>query len=248
MRMMTLSNIRANSSNTNVVDVSVSGSEVTLTPTGVGSTIVSVEANDNELIATQIISVSVSPASVVSEADWMPDANLRAVVRTRLGLQEGAALTKEAMLRLTVLVPSNKGVKDITGLEFATNLTNLTSFGNQISVINALSNLTSLTYLHLANNQIRDVTPLENLTSLTYLYLTGNPITDLTPLRRLKANNPNVQLILILVSLPNPLKLSPRSLGCQMRIYVRKCVQDSVYSQTNPHTGSCSRFRLVECQ
>ena len=180
-------NYSASSSNTNVVDATVFGSDVTLTPVGVGSTIVTVEASDGELIATQIISVSVPAISAVSEEDWMPDANLRVVVRSALGLQQDEALTQEAMTGLTLLSVVGAGIKDLTGLEHATNLNNLSLPQSQISVLTPLENLTALTAISLSQNQVRDITPLEDLTALTYLSLSSNHITDITPLEDLTA-------------------------------------------------------------
>ena len=52
----------------------------------------------------------------------MPDPVLRATVRGELGLLPETPLTTEKMLRLDSLDVHDKGILDITGLEFATNL------------------------------------------------------------------------------------------------------------------------------
>ena len=53
----------------------------------------------------------------------IPDANLRAAIEDALGKASGAPITVEEMKTLTTLEASNAGISDLTGLEFATNLT-----------------------------------------------------------------------------------------------------------------------------
>ena len=76
-------------------------------------------------------------------------------------------------------------IADLTGLEYATNLTELDLYHNQISDLTPLAKLTELTELILHFNQIADVTPLGKLTNLVSLGLQTNKITDVTPLAEL---------------------------------------------------------------
>ena len=76
-------------------------------------------------------------------------------------------------------------VTDLTGLEHATQLTELDLSGNQISDITPLGSLTQLTELDLSDNQISDITPLGALTQLIDLDLSDNQIIDVTPLAQL---------------------------------------------------------------
>ena len=145
-----------------------------------------------------------------SEA-WMPDPALRAVIRGELGLLPEVPLTKEKMLRLDYLDVHDKGILDITGLEFAANLRELRLSRNPITDLRPLANLTKLKGLHIGDislpmenlelhpltnliklenlslqrNGILDITPLSGLTKLRTLSIEGNPITDLRPLYRL---------------------------------------------------------------
>ena len=145
-----------------------------------------------------------------SEA-WMPDPVLRATVRGELGLLPETPLTTEKMLRLDSLDVHDKGILDITGLEFATNLRALRLGRNPITDLRPLTNLTKLKDLHIGDislpmanlelqpltnltnlerlilhrNGILDITPLSGLTKLRTLSIEGNPITDLQPLYRL---------------------------------------------------------------
>ena len=65
----------------------------------------------------------------------IPDANLRAVIAKILGKTSDAPITPEDMARLTRLDAPNKAIRDLTGLEYATNLTWLNLRGNTISDI-----------------------------------------------------------------------------------------------------------------
>ena len=117
-----------------------------------------------------------------SEIVEIPDPNLRAEISRPLRKARGAPITRADMATLRVLVVYSAGLTDLTGLEFATNLTYLYLGYNRISDIAALSGLTNLTELWLHNNQISDITALSGLTNLTYLSLGGNQISDIAAL------------------------------------------------------------------
>ena len=61
------------------------------------------------------------------------DANLRLVIRDALGKSAFAPITVPDMARLTVLNASNRNIRELDGLEFATQLTNLNLAGNPLS-------------------------------------------------------------------------------------------------------------------
>ena len=131
------------------------------------------------------ISIHVGPVqnAVANEADWMPDANLRTAVREDLGLANDATFTQAKMLDLTSLHAPQAGISNLTGLEYATNLTSLVAWANQISSLTPLTNLTKLTEIRIGDNQhIQNLTPLAGLTKLTKLGLQGNNISNVTPL------------------------------------------------------------------
>ena len=139
----------------------------------------------------------------VAHADepvFMPDATLRNVVRSALGLQETEPLTKENMKGLRVLdanfhnASDGQGIADLTGLECAVNVEYLYLGGNQnhIQDLRPLSNLVNLRGLHIWHNYYYqgpvtdlDLTPLANLVNLEFISLEGNGITDITPLSNL---------------------------------------------------------------
>ena len=125
----------------------------------------------------------------------IPDANLRAVIADSLGKSRGASITRAEMATLARIVARNKGIRNLTGLEHATNLQVLRLGlvrvngelvnSNDISNLSPLSNLTNLTYLDLDDNSISDISALSNLTNLTYLSLDFNSISDISALSNL---------------------------------------------------------------
>ena len=152
-----------------------------------------------------------------SEA-WMPDPALRAAVRGELGLLPDIPLKKENMRRLDYLYAHDKGILDITGLEFATNLKELHLSQNPITDLRPLSNLTQLVALHFWHVPVRptdlDLRPLANLINLEMLSLTGNGISDVRPLmglkklRRLHLSDNQIEDVSPLVGLTNLWQLS----------------------------------------
>ena len=63
----------------------------------------------------------------------VPDANLRAKIVETLGKSRGAQLAVRDMLALTRLEAPNANIQDLTGLEYAYNLTVLNLEGEYIS-------------------------------------------------------------------------------------------------------------------
>ena len=122
---------------------------------------------------------------------WMPDAALRAAIRGAIGVLPGVPLTKEKLQEITSLNVENKSVYDITGLEFATNLTELAISQNPITDLRSLSNLTQLVKLHFEhvpeNSMDIDLRPLATLINLEVLSLWNTWISaDISALAGLK--------------------------------------------------------------
>ena len=137
--------------------------------------------------------------------------SVRAAVREELGLPAIVTLTKEHMLQFDQLRANDKGISDITGLEFATNLTVLYLSKNPITDLRPLANLTTLKRLYLwnlspntptldlrplaslinleeislENSKVSDISPLAALTKLSELDLSNNQISDISPLAEL---------------------------------------------------------------
>jgi predicted outer membrane repeat protein len=139
------------------------------------------------------VKVTTGAGSDTSNADFtikedpvhFHDANLKAAVEAELGKTDP---TPTDMLGLTYVSvincnqSENYRIADVTGLEYATNLVELTLYYNKFSDISPLAGLTKLTDLDLGGNQISDITPLAGLTKLRTLDLVGNQISDISTL------------------------------------------------------------------
>ena len=90
----------------------------------------------------------------VAQVVNIPDANLRARIEVLLSKNAGDAITVADMQTLTLLSAVNADIRDLTGLEHATNLI----------------------WLELDYNAISDLTPLIPLTQLGGVYLDNNPL------------------------------------------------------------------------
>ena len=124
------------------------------------------------LTATLLLSVTNTTAQVEEavEVVSIPDANLAAAIREALGLPPGAAITSDAMLKLTELLTWGS-VTDLTGLEYATNLTGLNLDNQPISNLSPIAGLIQLEWLGLSHTDVSDISPLASLSQLRSLDL-----------------------------------------------------------------------------
>ena len=130
--------------------------------------------------------------AVARAAVDIPDSNLREAIETALGVVLSNPIALSEMAALTRLEARNANISDLTGLEFATNLTRLElgpervadewRNSNAVKDLSPLAGLTRLTWLHLPNNSILDISAVANLPHLTWLHLSNNNISDLSPL------------------------------------------------------------------
>ena len=189
----------------------------TITPMHDGSVVLNVAANvaedgannPNTAATQQTVPV------LIPEAVWMPDDDLRTLIRSSDGLNipTGTALTQADMKRasfISLTSPSNLYISDLTGLEYATQLTTINLADNGITNLTPLAGLTNLTFLQLDENKgITDFSALADLNNLTQVHfnyteiagaalgslaaqltdltgltlgLSGNEISNLTPL------------------------------------------------------------------
>lgn len=115
-----------------------------------------------------------------------PDKNLETVIREALGKPSGGEILSTELAQLTELRIQYRGVSDLTGLEYCTNLTFLDIRGEPVTDISPLFALTNLTHLALVDNhQISDLSPLSNLFKLEWLAIEVTPLEDISPLSNL---------------------------------------------------------------
>ena len=116
----------------------------------------------------------------------IPDSNLRTAIAEALGKSPNAPITVEEMGKLGRLDARDRGIQDLTGLQFATNLGELRLRGNQINDISPIGGLIDLRRLYLHGNPVSDISPLRGLKNLVRLGFEHTLVTDISPLRGLK--------------------------------------------------------------
>ena len=129
------------------------------------------------------------PERIPGESVDIPDVNLRAAIEAVLSKASGASITVEEMEGLGRLVAQDRGIKDLTGLQSAVNLSRLSLRNNHISDISPIAGLTELKELWLNDNPVSDLSPLKNLTNLTLLEIDDTHVSDLSPLAGLISLN-----------------------------------------------------------
>ena len=147
--------------------------------------------------------MNVASAQVVN----MSDENLAALVRDELNLAPDAPITRQALQRLYGLstgVYSGgefAGIKDLTGLEHATELRHILTVEDEISDLGPLQGLPHLSSLTITGNSINDFSPLAGLPQLRKLFVPVRSMAlmdnllrhvDLTQLEDLKISGKNL--------------------------------------------------------
>ena len=109
------------------------------------------------------------------------DTNLEAAVRAALAIPSNP-LTADDLQALTSLYAGRMQIANLSGLEYATNLTALSLPHNALGDVGPLSGLRKLQSLDLIDNRIADVSPLLGLDALAYLWLDQNRLTNIAGL------------------------------------------------------------------
>jgi Leucine-rich repeat (LRR) protein len=115
-----------------------------------------------------------------------PDPNLRAAVAEALGKSANEPITLQEIQGLRILEARNKNIHDLSGLQFATDLTSLTIVGTLVSDLSPIAALIALRGLWIRHNQISDISPIRGLTNLTHLDIDDNRVSNISPVRNLK--------------------------------------------------------------
>ncbi len=119
----------------------------------------------------------------------IPDPNLRVLITEELGKRPNAPITAEEMKRLRNLDACRggceRGIRDLTGVQFATNLRRINISHNQVSDISPVAGLIELRELWIIDNSISDISPVRGLTNLTHLGFSHCQVSDISPVRGL---------------------------------------------------------------
>ena len=117
----------------------------------------------------------------------IPDPNLRIMIAEELGKNSDVPITVEEMQRLGTLESRDRRVHDLTGLQFATNLTHLELDNSRVSDLSHLKGLTNLNFLEV-HGELADLSPIAGLIHLEHLDVSGTKVSDLTPIAGLLIN------------------------------------------------------------
>jgi len=110
----------------------------------------------------------------------IPDTNLRAAITKELGKGANVPITVEDIKGLRWLRVVGAGIRDMTGLEYATNLEQLRLIDNPITDISPVTGLTNLTTLKITDGKVSDLSLVAGLTQLESLEVGGNEISDIS--------------------------------------------------------------------
>ena len=143
---------------------------------------------DNPIIDFSPLEVLSQNTNILTGEVDIRDRNLRTAIVEALGKENTAfvSITAEEMTTLTQLHAENIGIRDITGLEFATNLIELYIPYNPLSDISPVASLTKLRKIWLHDTEVADLSPLASLDDLEEINVAHTRISSLAPLAELK--------------------------------------------------------------
>jgi Leucine-rich repeat (LRR) protein len=148
------------------------------------------------ILLTVLMATLAAHADVTINSTNFPDANFRSYLMSEY--PSGVITTAQLNAR-TALEVNNKGISDMKGVEYFTELTRLSCYSNNITTIDVTSNR-KLTYLNLFDNKLTSIN-VSNNTALEQLYLHYNQLSTVsvtyhTALRTLWVqNNPNLTYV-----------------------------------------------------
>jgi Leucine-rich repeat (LRR) protein len=118
-------------------------------------------------------------ANVSGQVVNFPDGNLETAIRAVIDKHRGNIYTSD-LEQITSLVAREKYIRDISGLEYCSNLMELDLSHNNISDISPLVPITNLRNLNLRDNPLSDISSLSSLTNLTELNLAFTQSSDIS--------------------------------------------------------------------
>jgi Leucine-rich repeat (LRR) protein len=148
---------------------------------------IKVQANWDYVSSTYVLSLVTQPTygEVIPSNVVFTDPRLEEEVREQLNKLAGT-ISADDMKQLTSLEVNYRNIQDLTGLEFAVNLEDLSVEGNQIHDLTPLKGLIKLKSLSIGDNEVSDLRPISELTALTELTAWENELTNLSGLENLE--------------------------------------------------------------
>ena len=149
-----------------------------------------------------------------------PDTALESLIRETIDIPSGDIHMSD-LQDMTDLIGENRGIENITGLEYCISLHWLILPWNDISDISPLESLTSLLTVSIIANNVSDISSLANSSILQQLHLGENPVNDISTLadldnlQWLRLNSTQVQDFSPIYGLPalQELDISANQLG-----------------------------------
>ncbi|EPY04266.1 copper amine oxidase domain-containing protein [Paenibacillus alvei TS-15] len=120
-----------------------------------------------------------------SQEPIIKDGNLEKAIRSWIVKKDDEPLTKADLESLTVVSFSGKGIKDLQGLEYAVNITDLDLDINEITDLTPLKRLSKIHTLSLKANKISSIDELSALKEMKYLDIKWNQISSLDVVKQL---------------------------------------------------------------
>jgi Leucine-rich repeat (LRR) protein/uncharacterized protein YpmS len=157
--------------------------QFTPTPGQSGSSQVTITVTDDTGLSTN---ATVLVTVVTQQTVVVPDANLSQLIRTNLNKPTGA-LNNVDMLKLTSLSAASTSISNLSGLEFATNLSSLSLETTLVKSLTPIQGLIRLSYLTVSSSPVADFSPIGALTNLNTLWLRSDSITNVSFLTNLRA-------------------------------------------------------------
>jgi len=133
-----------------------------------GKTTITVTTEDGKKTAKCIVNILPNSSPIIFK-----DVNFEKVIRNSLNKPIGD-ITILDVQKITKLSISDESIKDISGIEYLTNLREFNLSNSSVSDIGSLSGLIKLKKLSLVNNQIVDIYSLKGLTNLVFLDLSNS--------------------------------------------------------------------------
>jgi internalin A len=112
------------------------------------------------------------------------DEQLELAIKQILKKNEDAAVMQKDMESLTVVNLSNRGIKSLQGLPYASNLTHLDLSNNEINDIGPLKSLIKIRGLDISRNQIASIEALSSMTDMGSLQVNSNKIASIVVVKR----------------------------------------------------------------
>ena len=119
---------------------------------------------------------------IPGESVHIPDPNLRDAIAEALGKGPRDTITVEDMATLRELSANRMDIGDLTGLEFATNLTVLRIGYNPFSDLSPVARLTKMREIYFRETEVADLSPLASLHNLEVINASQTRISSLAPL------------------------------------------------------------------